>query len=260
MDGFGRSCQWCLYIPQMRRNRSVRNGRRDVSAGAALVPRLRPASRSGPGKVSEEVDAEYARDRYRWFVEQRGSLLDGRRRGQQRLDQLLVGGAAGALTLSATFVEKLPAAQGRWPLALLAVAWLSLLSSLWLSVAGHRHSVRAFEQALENFDTAYRQGSDIPAEATATQDVDRVTAHAFKACFVGLIALALYAFVALLLRPAVPATPSAQPHVILEISTVSDKPTARPAPSPRPQPRWPDTGRTETPFRVPPPPPPPPAR
>lgn len=227
---------------------------------AATVLRRRAASRSFVGKASEESRAAYARDRYRWFIEQRGSLLDGRRRGQQRLDQLLVGGAAGALTLSATFVEKLPAAQSRWPLALLAVAWALLLSSLCLSVMGHRHSVKAFEQALENFDAAYRLGEDIPAEATATKDVDRVTAMALKACLAGLIALTLYAFIALLFRPSVPTTPTAPTRLFMEISAVPDKPRSRPAPPPRPQPTGPDTGRTETPFRAPPPPPPPPAR
>ena len=53
------------------------------------------------------------------YFEERKPLLAARQRGYQRADQMIVGGAAGALVLSITFLRNLGSAAG-----LLASEWL----------------------------------------------------------------------------------------------------------------------------------------
>lgn len=130
------------------------------------------------------------------FLAHRQRIIEARQRAQQRLDQLVVTGASGALVLSVTFIEKIapsPAPASRW---LLAFAWGLLLTSLLAALLSHAASAKAFDLTMAHLDACYE------AEVPVSQPVpwiDYVT-RAFNwltiLCFVGgMGALVRFAFV-----------------------------------------------------------------
>lgn len=82
-----------------------------------------------------------------WYLEEWRDLEEMRRRGRARVDQMIAGGAGGALVLSVTFVDQLgvPATEAR--LYLLAGAWAILLLTLGASLTSSVTQTRAFKVA-----------------------------------------------------------------------------------------------------------------
>ena len=67
------------------------------------------------------------------YFEERRLLLEARQRGYQRADQMIVGGATGALVLSITFLRNLGSAAGLLASGWLVSAWILLLVTLLLN-------------------------------------------------------------------------------------------------------------------------------
>jgi hypothetical protein len=96
-----------------------------------------------PREPDRERDTE-DRDRREYF-EERKLLLEARQRGYQRAEQMILGGATGALVLSATFLEKfVPAGAAVRRPELLFGAWGTLLMCLALGLASQYTSAFSF--------------------------------------------------------------------------------------------------------------------
>ena len=104
--------------------------------------------------------------RAEYFAE-RGLLLQARQSGYERAEQMIVGGATGALILSITFLERIaPAATATYP-SLLVVAWVLLLGCLVASLSGNYASARAFDAEIDRLEASLHT-EPIPANAWAT--------------------------------------------------------------------------------------------
>ena len=82
--------------------------------------------------------------RAEYFAE-RQLLIEVRQRGYQRAEQMVIGGATGALVLSITFLEKIVPANVVIRPRLLLSAWLVLFVCLSVSLFGQYTSARAFD-------------------------------------------------------------------------------------------------------------------
>ncbi len=68
------------------------------------------------------------------FLSERLRMVEARQRSQGRAEQLLTGGAAGALVLSITFIENIASSPEQSTYWLLLVAWGALVMSLALGL------------------------------------------------------------------------------------------------------------------------------
>jgi hypothetical protein len=132
---------------------------------------------------------------YDEYLRQRQSFVEAGQRGRQRLDQLLIAGATGALVLSVTFLEKIapnPVLRSR---PYLLAGWAILLLALALSMLGFEASTRAFAEGVRGLDRQVLSGE---LYDPTTNVWDRRTAHlnraSLAAFFVGMALLVLFAF------------------------------------------------------------------
>ena len=79
------------------------------------------------------------------YFEERKLLLAARQRGYQRADQMIVGGATGALVLSITFLRNLGSAAGLLASGWLVFAWFLLLVTLLVNLLSNYTTLRVFE-------------------------------------------------------------------------------------------------------------------
>ena len=133
---------------------------------------------------------------YEEYLRQRHAFVEAGQRGRQRLDQLLVAGATGALVLSVTFLERIaptPVAASR---PLLLVGWVVLLLALGVSMLGFEASSRAFEEGVRSLDRHQKSGL---AYDPTTNPWDRRTAQLNRVSlvlfFAGIVLLVAFAFV-----------------------------------------------------------------
>lgn len=145
------------------------------------------AARAEPG---DKPKAGLTRAEY--FAE-RGLLIEARQRGYQRADQMVVGGATGALVLSITFLEKIAPAATVVETGFLIGAWVALLACLAASLVGHYASARAFDHELACLNASVH-GRPTPANrwARANDILGRVGAFLLIA---GIVLLARFAYV-----------------------------------------------------------------
>jgi hypothetical protein len=134
----------------------VRRNRRQPRAFPADPPDSNlPEGLSIPTGPSQPT-LDLTREEY--FAE-RQLLLEARQRSYQRADQMIIGGATGALLLSVTFLEKLvpkPAVAGR---AFLLLAWVILLLCLSLSLFAQYSSARSFDCEISRLDASVNSES-----------------------------------------------------------------------------------------------------
>lgn len=97
---------------------------------------------------------------YEWYYEERRYLEEMKRRGRRRVDQMVSGGAAGALVLSITFVDRLVSQDAAVSLSWLAAAWIVLLLALGTSLGSSVTQERAFHEMIENLDAVYSGEAD----------------------------------------------------------------------------------------------------
>ena len=79
------------------------------------------------------------------YFEERKLLLAARQRGYQRADQMIVGGATGALVLSITFLRNLGSAAGLLASGWLVFAWFLLLVTLLVNLLSNYTSAKSFD-------------------------------------------------------------------------------------------------------------------
>ena len=126
------------------------------------------------------------------YFEERRLLLAGRQRGYQRADQMIVGGATGALVLSVTFLRSLGSEAGLLASEWLVSAWVLLLITLFLSLLLNYTSAKSFNVEILRMD-ARQHDEKLPANpaATFTQWCGPFAALLFV---VGIAALAFFAY------------------------------------------------------------------
>jgi hypothetical protein len=102
-------------------------------------------------------------------------------------------GAAGALVLSITFIEKLAPNPDPRTRDLLLGAWVLLGLTLGLNFAGHFFSQKAFDRYLRNFDKAYCDGVPCDHESASSRASRWLDAFSGITFIVGIILLAAFA-------------------------------------------------------------------
>lgn len=100
------------------------------------------------------------------YFDERDKLIQARQRAYQRADQMVVGGATGALLLSVTFLERIAKGPGVVRPGLLVAAWVALLVCLSTSLLGQYATARSFDCELAGLD-ARVQCKPIPANVWA---------------------------------------------------------------------------------------------
>jgi hypothetical protein len=156
-------------------------------------------SEAQPTPVTER-DAEddgvqsSARMPYEHFLSERRAIVDARQRAQQRIDQLVASGAAGALVLSITFLNDIAPTPSPGTKPLLVGAWLALLISLALLFASHYASQRAFDNYLVAFDEAYVAGAVFSEQNLATRIVKILDRSSSWLFIIGVALLAGFAY------------------------------------------------------------------
>ncbi len=86
------------------------------------------------------------------YFDERRLLLEARQRSHQAAEQMVTGGATGALLLSITFLEKFaPAATAQRP-GILIFAWLFLLCTLGVSLLGQHYAAQSFDMEIQRME------------------------------------------------------------------------------------------------------------
>lgn len=167
-------------------------------AALRLMPDVRRNSReahvSRKNKSASEVpddsgDCDLSRDEY--FAE-RKLLLEARQRGYQRAEQMVMGGATGALVLSITFLEKLVPVATVSRAGLLVSAWAVLIVSLCFSLIGQYVSAGSFTAELRRLDFSVSGKAATPNRLAWWNTVVGVAAAALLALGISLLAWFAY--------------------------------------------------------------------
>lgn len=104
---------------------------------------------STPAVPLDDTSEKLGRDEY--FAE-RKLLIEARQGAYQRTDQMVLGGATGALLLSITFLEQIAPSPSVIRPDLLIAAWLSLLGCLSVRLAGQYFSACSFDCEIERLN------------------------------------------------------------------------------------------------------------
>jgi len=115
---------------------------------------------SSPADPSPKTDTVYLTTEE--YFEERKLLLGERQRGYQRAEQMVTGGATGALVLSITFLEKLAPRPPVHQAGLLFTAWGILLLGLLASLLSQYFSAWAFDREIGRLE-ALRDDEPAPA-------------------------------------------------------------------------------------------------
>src|SRR5262245_37057894 len=104
-------------------------------------------------KKTADADTDNGLSREEYFAE-RSLLIEARQRSFQRAEQMVMGGATGALLLSVTFLEKLAPAAGRTVhgLGWLVAGWVALLACMCISLFSQYAAGWAFTSELARLD------------------------------------------------------------------------------------------------------------
>ena len=141
-------------------------------------------------KVEPATETRLTRAEY--FTE-RQLLIEARQRGYQRAEQMVIGGATGALLLSVTFLERLVPATTVRSAWLLMVAWCALLLCLSASLYGQFTSARSFTIEIARLE-ATLHGEPVPANCWAVF-YRAMSAASAVLLIVGILLLACFAYI-----------------------------------------------------------------
>lgn len=156
--------------------------------GAAVTPPAAAKAGEAASAAVPEPQVPFAPMPYDQFITERRAIVDARQRAQQRIDQIIAGGAAGALVLSITFLDNIAPTPPLSTKPVLVAAWCALLASLTCNFLGHYASQRAFDRFLEAFDEAFVKG--VPcASQTRAGTVPRILDAVSSCLFIGGVAL-----------------------------------------------------------------------
>lgn len=129
---------------------------------------------------------------YESFLAERQRIVEARQRAQQRFDQIVSTGAAGALVLSITFLEKLAPNPDPESKPILLIAWLALLISLGANFLSHLFGQRAFDNYIREFDRAYVNRTHCDHESAASSAARWADGTSAVAFVIGVIFLAWF--------------------------------------------------------------------
>lgn len=131
-----------------------------------------------------------------WYDERRKTLVEQKRRGRRQADQMVSGGAAGALVLSISFLDGIAVAPTPGLLYLLGGTWVLLLFALAASLRSFITQEQAFREAVEGLDEMLEAGEYRPGwEKTPMDDRTRQWNRAAMICLViGVLGLATFAW------------------------------------------------------------------
>jgi hypothetical protein len=167
----------------------------DSFTAETAIPAWAKQAASAAASVGKADSEEPATIPYDEYLRQRQAFIEAGQRGRQRLDQLLIAGASGALVLSVTFLEKIapnPVLRSR---PYLLAGWVILLLALALSMLGFEASTRAFSEGVRGLDRQVLTGKLYDPTTNVwdrrTAGLNRASLAAF---FIGMALLVLFAF------------------------------------------------------------------
>jgi hypothetical protein len=132
---------------------------------------------------------------YDVFLAERRQFVEARQRLQQRANNLIVTGAAGALVLSITFLDRIATTPSPGSHSVLAFAWGALLTALGLNLISTFTAARAFDRAIDEFDRSHIGGTAENALSTSWLDGTRLLVAGSAVSFIcGVGLLARFAF------------------------------------------------------------------
>lgn len=141
--------------------------------------------------IEDKGQVEVSRDD---FLAERTRYIDARQRAQQRIDQLVTSGSAGALVLSITFIHEIAPSPTKQSAVLLFLAWLCLITALGGTLIHHHVSQRAFEDYVAELDRAYTAGDSCDPRSQASTWGERLAIGSSAALVLGVLFLAAFAF------------------------------------------------------------------
>jgi hypothetical protein len=119
---------------------------------------------------------EYRRQRYDSYVKERDSLNHSSLEISGRYDKSVLFLSGGALALSVTFIEKIAPSPVAWTFALLAMAWLLLISCVVLELYALATSQTAINEQIRLLDLEYDQFLQDLSSNTAVKESPTVPA------------------------------------------------------------------------------------
>jgi hypothetical protein len=124
----------------------------------AMFRLARPQRKSA---LTSEIDATRIADveRYKTHIETRNDYIARARVASEKQDQVLIAGAAGALAISLTFIEKIASHPSSSTMHLLAIAWILLLLALVGAILKYDCRATAYRIAQEELDSEYVSGA-----------------------------------------------------------------------------------------------------
>lgn len=137
---------------------------------------------------------------YKQFLVVRADYTSRERVASENAEKSLIAGAAGALALSVTFVEKLAPDPLRPTLWVLGAGWLFLLISLAGSLLSFVLRSHAYRMARESLDDAVVAGQldlskvDLSAVSRRNRRLDRLNHVRLWSLFFGVLFLVAFAF------------------------------------------------------------------
>lgn len=137
---------------------------------------------------------------YNQFLVVRGDYTNRERVASENAEKSLIAGAAGALALSVTFIEKLAPNPSGPSLSVLGVGWLLLLVSLAGSLLSFVLRSHAYRLARESLDAAVLSGQldlsnvDMSAVSRSNRSLDRLNHVRLWSLLLGVVLLVVFAF------------------------------------------------------------------
>lgn len=105
----------------------------------------------------QEREYDYRKQRYEAYSKEREGLRAAALEVSGRYDRWMLFLAGGGLALSITFIEKIAPHPPRWSFALLLIAWVLLVLSLFLELHALGASHTAVQEQIDLLDEEYRQ-------------------------------------------------------------------------------------------------------
>jgi hypothetical protein len=133
---------------------------------------------------------------YDRFLAVRADYLARERAASEQGERILIAGAAGALALSVTFIEKIAAKPLPSGLGMLALGWLLLLLSLCASLLTFVVRAHGFRRAREALDAGLAEGTfDVAAVRVQNRWLVGLLYFRFLSLISGVSLLVWFAFV-----------------------------------------------------------------
>lgn len=181
---------------------------------------------------------------YKIFLDTRADYIARERAASEKSDQVLIAGAAGALAISVTFIEKIASTPALSTSHLLMISWSLLLAALAGAIFKYDLRATAYRIAYAELQENYLKGTSSSGKVeNLNRQMENTKNFSISCLFVGIAFLVLFAY------QNIPFGLSKESKIV----TSSTNPSSQATPSPHNQP----TPVPDTRELVPPPPPPP---